>query len=90
MLRIVVSKIAPVALRPAVYATAPRAGATRFLNAAPAAPAKPDAPKTGKEPWEEEGVVLAQVEDSLEWTLSSPPPIHQFDEPPIVVEIGEA
>lgn len=24
--------------------------------------------------------------DSLEWMLSSPPPLHQFDEPPIIVE----
>eukprot|EP00602_Paraphysomonas_sp_CaronLab_P005472 CAMPEP_0185023934 /NCGR_PEP_ID=MMETSP1103-20130426/6646_1 /TAXON_ID=36769 /ORGANISM="Paraphysomonas bandaiensis, Strain Caron Lab Isolate" /LENGTH=87 /DNA_ID=CAMNT_0027556735 /DNA_START=190 /DNA_END=453 /DNA_ORIENTATION=+ len=34
--------------------------------------------------------VLAKVpktEDSLEWVLSSPCPIHQFDEPPIIVEI---
>eukprot|EP00617_Octactis_speculum_P024749 CAMPEP_0185767280 /NCGR_PEP_ID=MMETSP1174-20130828/41862_1 /TAXON_ID=35687 /ORGANISM="Dictyocha speculum, Strain CCMP1381" /LENGTH=64 /DNA_ID=CAMNT_0028451367 /DNA_START=90 /DNA_END=284 /DNA_ORIENTATION=+ len=26
--------------------------------------------------------------DTLEWVLDSPPPIHQFDEPPIVVEIA--
>eukprot|EP00594_Rhizosolenia_setigera_P001730 CAMPEP_0178949598 /NCGR_PEP_ID=MMETSP0789-20121207/6144_1 /TAXON_ID=3005 /ORGANISM="Rhizosolenia setigera, Strain CCMP 1694" /LENGTH=116 /DNA_ID=CAMNT_0020630147 /DNA_START=42 /DNA_END=392 /DNA_ORIENTATION=+ len=24
--------------------------------------------------------------DSLEWTLSSPPPLHQFEEPPLMVE----
>jgi len=29
------------------------------------------------------------VVDSLEWTLSSPPPLHQFDEPPIIVEFPE-
>lgn len=48
--------------------------------------------KTGEvklKPWEEEGVVLAEVVDSLEWTLSSPPPVHQFEEPPIIVEIDE-
>lgn len=37
----------------------------------------------------EEGVVRAKVWDSLEWTLTSPPPVHQFDEPPIMVEISE-
>lgn len=37
----------------------------------------------------EEGVVRAKVWDSLEWTLTSPPPVHQFDEPPIIVEISE-
>jgi heme/copper-type cytochrome/quinol oxidase subunit 1 len=32
-------------------------------------------------------VVKAEVVDSLEWTLSCPPPIHQFEEPPIIVEV---
>jgi heme/copper-type cytochrome/quinol oxidase subunit 1 len=26
------------------------------------------------------------VVDTLEWMLSSPPPLHQFDESPIIVE----
>ena len=34
-----------------------------------------------------ENVIVPLVVDSLEWTLSSPPPLHQFDEPPLVVEV---
>ncbi|CAM9246430.1 unnamed protein product, partial [Hapterophycus canaliculatus] len=62
MLRFAVSKVATVALRPAVYAAAPRAVAAagvqqqqRFFS--------------GKEDEEIVKVVLA---DSLEWALSSP------------------
>jgi hypothetical protein len=32
-------------------------------------------------------VIVPLVTDSLEWTLSSPPPLHQFDEPPLIVEV---
>eukprot|EP00547_Thalassionema_nitzschioides_P012549 CAMPEP_0194261038 /NCGR_PEP_ID=MMETSP0158-20130606/45817_1 /TAXON_ID=33649 /ORGANISM="Thalassionema nitzschioides, Strain L26-B" /LENGTH=144 /DNA_ID=CAMNT_0039001145 /DNA_START=601 /DNA_END=1035 /DNA_ORIENTATION=+ len=32
-------------------------------------------------------VVVPLIADSLEWTLSSPPPLHQFEEPPLIVEI---
>lgn len=80
MLRFAVSKVATVALRPAVCAAAPRAAVAtavqqqqRFFSAK-----------------EDEEVVKVVLADSLEWALSSPPPIHQFDEPPIVVEIAEA
>ena len=31
-------------------------------------------------------VVIAECHATLEWTLHSPPPIHQFEESPIVVE----
>jgi len=31
-------------------------------------------------------VVVPLITDTLEWTLSSPPPLHQFEEPPIFVE----
>lgn len=80
MLRFAVSKIAPVALRPAFSASAPRAAAVaatqqRFCSSGPA---------------DDDDVVKVVLADSLEWALSSPPPIHQFDEPPIIVEIGEA
>lgn len=90
MLRSAVFKIAPIAMRSTARNVVPRVGVVRSLAAAPpkAPPAAPS--QKPKEPWEEEGVVLAKVEDSLEWTLSSPPPIHQFDEPPIIVEISEA
>ena len=35
---------------------------------------------------EGENVVVPLITDSLEWTLSSPPPLHQFEEPPLIVE----
>lgn len=35
----------------------------------------------------EAGVMAPTLVNTLEWTLSSPPPIHQFEEPPIIVEI---
>ena len=33
-----------------------------------------------------ENVVVPLISQSLEWALSSPPPLHQFTEPPLVVE----
>lgn len=81
MLRFAVSRVAPVALRPAFCASAPRAAAVaatqqqRFCSSGPAS---------------DDDVVKVVLADSLEWALSSPPPIHQFDEPPIIVEIAEA
>jgi hypothetical protein len=33
-----------------------------------------------------ENVVVPLIAQSLEWALSSPPPLHQFEEPPLVVE----
>jgi hypothetical protein len=30
--------------------------------------------------------VVPLIANSLEWALSSPPPLHQFEEPPLVVE----
>ena len=33
-------------------------------------------------------IVVPDVVDTLEWTLTSPPPLHQFEEPPIIVEIA--
>lgn len=32
-------------------------------------------------------VVIPDLVNTLEWVLDSPPNVHQFDEPPIVVEI---
>lgn len=37
--------------------------------------------KAGANPWGEGA-------DTLEWTLSSPPPFHQFSEPPVLVDHG--
>mmetsp|Transcript_16245 Transcript_16245/g.23129 ORF Transcript_16245/g.23129 Transcript_16245/m.23129 type:complete len:148 (-) Transcript_16245:121-564(-) len=36
---------------------------------------------------EGENVIVPLITDSLEWTLTSPPPLHQFDEPPLIVEV---
>merc|ERR550539_218154 len=36
---------------------------------------------------EGENVIIPLITDSLEWTLSSPPPLHQFEEPPLIVEV---
>ena len=33
-------------------------------------------------------VVTPETVDTLEWVLDSPPTLHQFEEPPIVVEIA--
>eukprot|EP01041_Mallomonas_annulata_P012492 gene12492-26299_t len=32
-------------------------------------------------------VVIPEIVNSLEWTLETPLSVHQFDEPPIIVEI---
>ncbi|CEG36934.1 uncharacterized protein PHALS_04184 [Plasmopara halstedii] len=37
-------------------------------------------------PTEDPQVVIPEVFQTLEWCLSSPPPIHQFEEPPLVIE----
>eukprot|EP00301_Raphidiophrys_heterophryoidea_P016247 c25803_g1_i1.p1 GENE.c25803_g1_i1~~c25803_g1_i1.p1 ORF type:complete len:118 (-),score=31.33 c25803_g1_i1:135-458(-) len=42
--------------------------------------------QTGKKIVLEKGEVVADVHFTLEWTLPSPPPAHQFEEPPIVKE----
>ena len=34
-------------------------------------------------------VKIPIVVDTLEWMLSSPPPLHQFDESPIIVEFPD-
>ena len=36
----------------------------------------------------EDGVVLPELVETLEWVLDSPPPLHQFEESPIIVEIA--
>jgi hypothetical protein len=33
-----------------------------------------------------ENVIVPLIANSLEWTLSSPPPLHQFNESPLIVE----
>lgn len=34
-----------------------------------------------------EGCVIPELVDTLEWVLDSPPNVHQFEEPPIIIEI---
>ena len=36
----------------------------------------------------EKDVVVPETVDTLEWVLDSPPPLHQFEESPIIVEIA--
>lgn len=88
MLRFAVSKVAAVAARPALCVATPRAAAaataTRFHQKRSLVSAGPAKDADG-----EEEIVKVVLCDSLEWAISSPPPIHQFDEPPIVVEIVE-
>jgi hypothetical protein len=33
-------------------------------------------------------VVFPRLVDTLEWVLDSPPNVHQFEEPPLIVEIA--
>ena len=52
-----------------------------------------DAYVTGNEATGEEHngmpIVNAETAPTLEWVLSNPPPLHCFDEPPILVEFEE-
>jgi len=50
-----------------------RPASARFSSAA--APASAD-----------DDVVIPEVHQTLEWCLSTPPPVHQFEEPPLVIE----
>ena len=36
----------------------------------------------------DDGVVVPELGETLEWVLDSPPPLHQFEESPIIVEIA--
>ena len=36
----------------------------------------------------DDGVVVPELVETLEWVLDSPPPLHQFEESPIIVEIA--
>lgn len=82
MFRLVVAKAAApvVALRFSCAASVPRVAATAIGHRQQ---------RSFSSATEDEEVVKVVLSDSLEWALSSPPPIHQFDESPIIVEIGE-
>jgi len=34
-----------------------------------------------------EDVIIADMVDSIEWAIPSPPPLHCFEEPPIMFEV---
>ncbi|KAJ0392597.1 hypothetical protein P43SY_007471 [Pythium insidiosum] len=55
-------------------AVALRPAQARAFSAAPAQPEHDDE------------VVIPELHQTLEWVLESPPPLHQFEEAPIVVE----
>ncbi|CAK4088413.1 unnamed protein product [Aphanomyces euteiches] len=66
-----------------------RVAALRTLAAArPAAVARPVARAfSSQAPTSHDAdVVIPELSETLEWTLSSPPPLHQFEESPIIVE----
>uniref|UniRef100_K3WSE1 Uncharacterized protein n=1 Tax=Globisporangium ultimum (strain ATCC 200006 / CBS 805.95 / DAOM BR144) TaxID=431595 RepID=K3WSE1_GLOUD len=62
------------ALKTARTPVALRPAGARFLSAA--APPQSD----------DDEVVIPELHGSLEWVLESPPPLHQFEEAPIVIE----
>ncbi|KAF4319375.1 hypothetical protein BBO99_00006516 [Phytophthora kernoviae] len=41
---------------------------------------------TKSTPTDDPDVVIPELHQTLEWCLSSPPPLHQFDEAPLVIE----
>ena len=76
-------------------ARARRLAAPRFVapaRARAAAPrlaaARPLATESEVVEVREDGVVVPELVETLEWVLDSPPPLHQFEESPIIVEIA--
>ena len=72
-------------------AGSPRRASSRPRARAPAlrlAAARPLATESEVVEVREDGVVVPELVETLEWVLDSPPPLHQFEESPIIVEIA--
>mmetsp|Transcript_19267 Transcript_19267/g.68488 ORF Transcript_19267/g.68488 Transcript_19267/m.68488 type:complete len:88 (-) Transcript_19267:136-399(-) len=67
-----------------VAARAPRC-APRFSGGGPT----PLAHDHVKVPDDNYDIVIPELVETLEWVLATPPPLHQFEEPPIIVEIAD-
>ena len=62
--------------RPRARASVPRLAVARFATESEVVEVRDD------------GVVVPELVETLEWVLDSPPPLHQFEESPIIVEIA--
>ena len=62
--------------RPRARAPVPRLAVARFATESEVVEVRDD------------GVVVPELVETLEWVLDSPPPLHQFEESPIIVEIA--
>ena len=70
-------RLAPRAIAPArARASVPRLAVARFATESEVVEVRDD------------GVVVPELVETPEWVLDSPPPLHQFEESPIIVEIA--
>ena len=70
-------RLAPRVIAPArARAAVPRLAVARFATESEVVEVRDD------------GVVVPELVETLEWVLDSPPPLHQFEESPIIVEIA--
>ena len=70
-------RLAPRVIAPArARASVPRLAVARFATESEVVEVRDD------------GVVVPELVETLEWVLDSPPPLHQFEESPIIVEIA--
>ena len=70
-------RLAPRVIAPArARAPVPRLAVARFATESEVVEVRDD------------GVVVPELVETLEWVLDSPPPLHQFEESPIIVEIA--
>ena len=61
---------------------------TAALSAAARRPAARALSAGSADPTNDPDVVVADITDSIEWCMPSPPPQHMFEEPPILVEVA--
>ena len=69
-------RLAPRVIAPARARAVPRLAVARFATESEVVEVR------------EDGVVVPELVETLEWVLDSPPPLHQFEESPIIVEIA--